>query len=121
MKRLINELNLKQNWGMDGIYAFSNDLMYVQFIEPHEGTDFKYMIRADYKLSFNKWGNCFYEVVFLDLEKDLNLILLDFKKMINEKEKILKVCTQSNGDVYYDISDYVDETEWAFLHPENYR
>lgn len=121
MRRLVDNLGLKKDWELDGVYAFSNELLFVQFIEPHEGTDFKYMVRADYKLSFNKWGNCFYEVVFLNLEKDLNLIILDIKKMINEKDKILERFTCNNGQVYYDISDYVNETEWKFLNPENYR
>ena len=88
MNELINQLNLKLDWEIDGVYAFNNDTLYVQFISPHEGTGFQYVVRAEYKEDFDKWGNCSYEVYISDLEKDLNIILLDLKEMIEEKYKI---------------------------------
>ena len=85
MKELVKQLNLTLNWEMDGVYAFENNDLYVQFINPHEGTDFKYVIRAEFKEDFDKWGNCSYEVYSTDLEKDLSEIILDLKEMIEEK------------------------------------
>ena len=90
MKELVKQLNLTLNWEMDGVYAFENDDLYVQFINPHEGTDFEYVIRAEYKEDFDKWSNCVYETYSTDLEKDLSEIISDLKEMIEEKEQWLK-------------------------------
>lgn len=110
MDKLINQLNLKLDWELDGVYAFSNDTLYIQFIYPHEGTDFKYLLRAEFKECFDKWSNCFYEEYFSDLEKDLNLIIFDLKKMILEKDKML-IKIDENEKSYYDITDYA-RSDW---------
>ena len=89
MKELVKQLNLTLNWEMDGVYAFENDDLYVQFINPHEGTNFEYVIRAEYKEDFDKWGNCEYETYSTDLEKDLSEIISELKEMIEEKEQYL--------------------------------
>ena len=85
MKELVKQLNLRLNWEMDGVYAFENDDLYVQFINPHEGTDFEYVIRAEFKEDFDRWSNCVYETYSTDLEKDLSEIISDLKEMIKEK------------------------------------
>ena len=85
MKELVKQLNLRLNWEMDGVYVFENDDLYVQFINPHEGTDFEYVIRAEYKEDFDRWSNCVYEVYSTDLEKDLSEIISELKEMIEEK------------------------------------
>lgn len=89
MEELVKQLNLKLNWEMDGVYAFENDDLYVQFINPHEGTDFEYVIRAEFKEDFDRWSNCVYETYSTDLEKDLSEIISDLKEMIKEKEQWL--------------------------------
>ena len=89
MKELVKQLNLRLNWEMDGVYAFENDDLYVQFINPHEGTDFEYVIRAEFKEDFDRWSNCEYETYSTDLEKDLSEIISDLKEMIKEKEQWL--------------------------------
>ena len=89
MKELVKQLNLRLNWEMDEVYAFENDDLYVQFINPHEGTDFEYVIRAEYKEDFDRWSNCEYETYSTDLEKDLSEIISDLKEMIKEKEQWL--------------------------------
>ena len=89
MKELVKQLNLRLNWEMDGVYAFENDDLYVQFINPHEGTDFEYVIRAEFKEDFDRWSNCVYETYSTDLEKDLSEIISDLKEMIEEKEQWL--------------------------------
>ena len=89
MKELVKQLNLRLNWEMDGVYAFENDDLYVQFINPHEGTDFEYVIRAEFKEDFDRWSNCVYETYSTDLEKDLSEIISDLKEMIKEKEQWL--------------------------------
>ena len=89
MEELVKQLNLRLNWEMDGVYAFENDDLYVQFINPHEGTDFEYVIRAEYKEDFDKWSNCVYETYSTDLEKDLSEIISDLKEMMAEKEQWL--------------------------------
>ena len=82
MERLAKQLNLKLDWEMDGVYAFNNDALCVQFINPHEGTDFQYVVRAEYKEDFDRWSNCSYETYILDLEKDLNSVISELKEMI---------------------------------------
>ena len=89
MEELVKQLNLRLNWEMDGVYAFENDDLYVQFINPHEGTDFEYVIRAEYKEDFDRWSNCEYETYSTDLEKDLSEIISDLKEMMAEKEQWL--------------------------------
>ena len=89
MKELVKQLNLTLNWEMDGVYAFENDDLYVQFINPHEGTDFEYVIRAEFKEDFDRWSNCVYETYSTDLEKDLSDIISELKEMIEEKEQYL--------------------------------
>ena len=89
MKELVKQLNLRLNWEMDEVYAFENDDLYVQFINPHEGTDFEYVIRAEYKEDFDRWSNCEYETYSTDLEKDLSEIISELKEMIKEKEQYL--------------------------------
>ena len=89
MKELVKQLNLELNWEMDEVYAFENDDLYVQFINPHEGTDFEYVIRAEYKEDFDRWSNCEYETYSTDLEKDLSEIISELKEMIKEKEQYL--------------------------------
>ena len=90
MEELVKQLNLRLNWEMDGVYAFENNDLYVQFINPHEGTDFEYVIRAEFKEDFDRWSNCVYETYSTDLEKDLSEIISDLKEMIEEKEQWLK-------------------------------
>ena len=90
MKELVKQLNLELNWEMDEVYAFENDDLYVQFINPHEGIDFEYVIRAEFKEDFDRWSNCVYETYSTDLEKDLSEIISDLKEMIEEKEQWLK-------------------------------
>ena len=90
MKELVKQLNLRLNWEIDEVYAFENDDLYVQFINPHEGTDFEYVIRAEFKEDFDRWSNCVYETYSTDLEKDLSEIISDLKEMIEEKEQWLK-------------------------------
>ena len=85
MKELVKQLNLRLNWEMDGVYAFENDDLYVQFINPHEGTDFEYVIRAAFTEDFDRWSNCVYETYSTDLEKDLSEIISELKEMIEEK------------------------------------
>ena len=89
MKELVKQLNLTLNWEMDGVYAFENDDLYVQFINPHEGTNFEYIIRAEFKEDFDRWSNCVYETYSTDLEKHLSEIISDLKEMIEEKEQYL--------------------------------
>ena len=90
MEELVKQLNLRLNWEMDGVYAFENDDLYVQFINPNEGTDFEYVIRAEFKEDFDRWSNCVYETYSTDLEKDLSEIISELKEMIEEKEQWLK-------------------------------
>ena len=89
MEELVKQLNLRLNWEMDGVYAFENDDLYVQFINPNEGTDFEYVIRAEFKEDFDRWSNCVYETYSTDLEKDLSEIISELKEMIEEKEQYL--------------------------------
>ena len=89
MEELVKQLNLTLNWEMDEVYAFENDDLYVQFINPHEGTDFEYVIRAEFKEDFDRWSNCVYETYSTNLEKDLSEIISELKEMIEEKEQYL--------------------------------
>lgn len=117
MERLKKELGLELDWEQDDVYAFSNKTLFVQLVYPHEGTDFKYMLRADYRENFCKWGNCFYEEFFTDLDKDLNLIIKDLKKMIEEKDKMIVIVVENDGHMYCDTTEYAD-SNWQVYSEE---
>ena len=87
---LIEKLNLNESWSLDGIYAYKNSNILVQFIEPHEGTDYKHMIRAELVATFDRWSVSRYQETFENNE-ELNKIIEDLKDMmdLNPKTELL--------------------------------
>ena len=108
-----NELNCKILWSLDGVFNLENDNLYIQVIYPHSGTEFEYVIRADFKETYCKWSNCFYEATFKEneLNDDLPGIIKDLAKMNLEKDKM--ICQKSDKDsVYWCYTPYA-ESDWT--------
>lgn len=61
-------------------YYFDHGDTCISLVTPHEGTDLKYMIRAEKKIDFDKWGNAQYEE-FFSSEKELIEILQNIKHL----------------------------------------
>lgn len=67
-------LGLWDDWEVDGVYVFKNNLIKVQFIEPHKGIDYKYMIRADLNVTFDRWSVSRYQETFESNKEFINII-----------------------------------------------
>lgn len=56
--------------------------MVVCLTYPHEGTDNKFMMRAEFKKDFDRWDNCSCEV-FFDREEDIEVHPNDVWALLN--------------------------------------
>lgn len=99
--KLKTELNLEDSWDIDGVHVFENNIMYVQYIEPHSGTDFRNMIRAEYIITFDRWSVSRYEETFVT-KAGLDEIIDQLKKMKNIDAMDLKAEALSP---YFEIGD----------------
>lgn len=114
MNELIKKLNLSKKWESDGVCVLKNNSIMVQVIEPHKGSDFKWVIRADYEETFERWGVCFYEAKVEDLGCNLSPIISDLRLMIARKDKLIESHTKENGKIYYEISSWANKLDWNF-------
>lgn len=64
LEKLILEFNLFEEWKIDEVRTYTGCRILVQFIEPHEGTDWKYCIRAEHSEEFDRWSVVQFEEFF---------------------------------------------------------
>ncbi len=114
MNEFMEKLKLLKKWESDGICVLKNDFIMVQIIEPHEGSDFKWIIRADYEETFERWGVCFYEAKVDNLDCNLNPIISDLRLMIARKDKLIESHIKENGEIYYEINNWANKLDWNF-------
>ena len=88
--KLKTELSLEDSWDIDGVHVFENNYIYVQYIEPHEGTDFVNMIRAEYIITFDRWSVSRYQETFVT-KVGLDEIIDQLKKMMDVKNSEVKM------------------------------
>ena len=86
--KLIQKFNLQIVWEIDGAYVYKNDNLLINFIKPHSGTDCKYLIRADFRETFDRWGNSLFEESFEYDEFDD--VVKKLKEFIRDKDEIIK-------------------------------
>jgi hypothetical protein len=59
---------LELEWELDGVSVWKGSYkgytFLLNFIFPHEGTDWKWVIRADYPETMDRWANCLFEEEF---------------------------------------------------------
>lgn len=71
------------NW-----YLEKNDDI-VNLVAPHEGNNNKWMLRADFKETFDKWGNALFEGFFEDIN-ELDIILDELKSFLSDRAIIIR-------------------------------
>jgi hypothetical protein len=73
-------------------------------IAPHSGNGYKYILRANSKITFDKWSNCEVEYKFdtieevEDLLEDNQKIYEDILKVVFENNEIVPVCSIDKQD-----------------------
>lgn len=82
---LIKNFNLGFWEEFEGTHLLSNQILKVMLIEPHEGTDYKFILRADYPETFDRWSVCLYEESFI--AEDFSLVLEDFCDFVENREE----------------------------------
>lgn len=91
-KQMIDTLMRNFNLGFweefEGTHLLSNNILRVLLIEPHKGTYYKFVLRADYPETFERWSVCLYEESFEASE--FNLILEDFCDFVGNREENIK-------------------------------
>ncbi|AFV21533.1 MULTISPECIES: hypothetical protein [Bacillus] len=108
-----NTFKMIIDWENDGVYALSNECICLMYIEPHEGADWKYLIRIDYRKTFERWSATWYEHEIADIT-DANKVkdLMHDIKVIIEYENKVVVKTPNDGkgnDSHYALDDSVLE------------
>ena len=61
-------------------YYFSNDLITIEYVTPHSGTDFKHMIRAEIESEFHKFEDAQLEELFTT-EDELKEVIVKLQKL----------------------------------------
>lgn len=91
LEDILKLMNLELNLELiseieDSHYYHKNDIILTSLVTPHSGTDYQYMLRADFHNYHDRWGNCWFEEFFTnedELKKVLHL-LKDFE--LNEED-----------------------------------
>ncbi|WP_124115412.1 hypothetical protein [Paenibacillus xylanexedens] len=90
IKLLSEKHNLVQSWSEYGVTVLKGNELYVQLIEPHQGTGFQYCLRADFPETFDRWSVSMFETEFindggfLQALETLNEFIKDKIKHIND-------------------------------------
>lgn len=112
---LKEKFNLKQDWEIDGVGVYSNEEILLQCIEPHKGTEWKTLIRADYRETFDRWSVAWYDKYINNIydAKEIEECLNDIDLILKNKNKVL-IKTPTDDELYeegyyYDLND--DELE----------
>ncbi|MEG1310501.1 MAG: hypothetical protein RR942_06440 [Romboutsia sp.] len=103
---LMKNLNLKLRSQIENQnYYLENDDIYVSVVMPHAGNNFKLLIRADYKETFDRWSNCLYEV-WVDNNGDLKAIIDDVNNLVKHKDSLLvKSYDKYDDEYFWDINE----------------
>lgn len=80
------EFGIKDYEHFEGNHYMDDDIIKIVLVEPHSGTDDKYMLRADFPETFERWSVCLFEEFF---EKDEHKNDDEFKKVIGELKEFL--------------------------------
>ncbi|MES5837971.1 hypothetical protein [Bacillus cereus group sp. MG11] len=108
-----NTFKMKVDWENAGVYALSNKCICLMYIEPHEGTDWKYLIRIDYRKTFERWSATWYELEIADItdENKVKDLMHDIKIIIEYENKVVaKISNDKEGtDFYYELNEAVLE------------
>lgn len=67
----------------DDQYYFSNDLIVIEYVTPHSGTNNKHMIRAEIKSDFHKFDDAQLEEFFVS-EDELKEVISKLEKLSSD-------------------------------------
>ncbi|HHT7008757.1 TPA: hypothetical protein ACTZ3A_001296 [Bacillus cereus] len=113
INKLKNTFKMKVDWENDGVYALSNKCIYLMYIEPHEGTDWKYLIRIDYRKTFERWSVTWYEHEIADIadENKVKGLMNDIKIIIEYENRVIAKIPndKEDNDFYYELNESVLE------------
>jgi len=79
---------LSLEWEVDGVSVWSGNGFYINFIQPHSGTDWLYCIRADFPETLDRWSVCLFEESF-DTVDSFNSVLVKLNNFIQSKAEIV--------------------------------
>ncbi|MFJ8528547.1 hypothetical protein [Bacillus sp. NPDC094106] len=114
---LINKLKdtfkMKVDWEVDCVYALSNESICLMYIEPHKGTDWKYLIRIDYLKTFDRWSVTWYEHEIKDIvdENEVINLMHDIRVIIEYENKVvMKVSNDKEvNNFYFELNESILE------------
>lgn len=113
INKLKNTFKMKVDWENDGVYALSNKCICLMYIEPHEGTDWKYLIRIDYRKTFERWSVTWYEHEIADIadENKVKGLMNDIKIIIEYENRVIAKIPndKEDNDFYYELNESVLE------------
>lgn len=81
----------RTNW-----YFEKNNKDLISLVAPHSGTNFKWMLRADFTELFDRWGNCLFERFFKD-EEEMNQVLVELDDFFKNRDNIIKEELEENA------------------------
>ena len=82
--------NLKDQWYMRDSYngKYNGHSNMISLIAPHSGTNYKWMLRADYDETFDRWSVCLFEEYFSNSEEFKEVLKKLYEFIDNRKENI---------------------------------
>lgn len=90
MKRVIEQMEAGRFTLEDGtppmLFSKSNHRGYwfVSITDPHEGNNYKWLVRANDRETFDKWGNADFQELYDDIDDFMNHVLIDLEEEFGE-------------------------------------
>lgn len=83
IKLLSEKFKLSLEWTNGGITVLRGENLYLQLIEPNQGSDFQYCVLAELPSKFQGWGRARFENRFLNDGGFLQTVdeLIEFSRM----------------------------------------
>lgn len=107
VKQIINKFKLELDWKIDSVYQYSNDIILLQYIEPHNGTNNRYLIRIDYRKTFDRWSVAWYYRYFNDIEDIKEDLINDIELIVKYEDKSITEFVNYTGEIDYEFNyDY---------------
>lgn len=91
---LINRYDLEVSSVVGGSHYLKNEFMYVLLIEPHDYIGYKFLLRADYPETFDRWSVCLFEELFD--AGNLSNVLVELDNFVENREENIKLELESN-------------------------
>lgn len=80
-------------WEENEIVVYDNNLgIMIMIINPHEGTDYRYVVRFDINDTFDRWANCLDEIIICPDKFDLLIekVTAKYQYIISHPDSIIE-------------------------------